>query len=60
MAESTMQEKIDYAQTIINVLQTRLNESIAQNIQLEAKLIRLQEQTKEKEPELELTDAGEN
>ena len=60
MAESTMQEKIDYAQTIINVLQTRLNESIAQNIQLEAKLIRLQEQTKEKEPELEPTDAGEN
>ena len=60
MAESTMQEKIDYAQTIINVLQTRLNESIAQNIQLEAKLIRLQEQAKEKEPELELTDAGEN
>ena len=60
MAESTMQEKIDYAQTIINVLQTRLNESIAQNIQLEAKLIRWQEQAKEKEPELELTDAGEN
>jgi len=60
MAESTMQEKIDYAQTIINVLQTRLNESIAQNIQLEAKLIRLQEQAKEKEPKLELTDAGEN
>ena len=60
MAESTMQEKIDYAQTIINVLQTRLNESIGQNIQLEAKLIRLQEQAKEKEPELELTDAGEN
>ena len=60
MAESTMQEKIDYAQTIINVLQTRLNESIAQNIQLEAKLIRLQEQTKENDPEPGLTDAGEN
>ena len=28
--------KIKYAQNIINILQTRLNESIAQNVQLEA------------------------
>jgi hypothetical protein len=39
---TTPEEKVDYAQTIINILQTRLNEQIAQNIQLEAKLIRLQ------------------
>ena len=28
--------KIKYAQNIINILQTRLNESVAQNVQLEA------------------------
>ena len=28
--------KIKYAQNIINILQTKLNESIAQNVQLEA------------------------
>ena len=55
-------EKLNYAQTIINVLHTRLNESVSQKIQLEAKLIRLQEQAKEKESEPEPTkeDAGEN
>ena len=42
---TTPEEKVDYAQTIINILQTRLNEQIAQNIQLEAKLIRLQANT---------------
>lgn len=42
---TTPEEKVDYAQTIINILQTRLNEQIAQNIQLEAKLIRLQKDT---------------
>ena len=43
---TTLQEKIDYAQTIINILQTRLNESIGQNIQLEAKLTRMMEDAK--------------
>jgi hypothetical protein len=42
---TTPEEKVKYAQTIINILQTRLNDSISQNIQLEAKLIRLQEDT---------------
>ena len=28
--------KIKYAQNIINILQTKLNESVAQNVQLEA------------------------
>ena len=42
---TTPEEKVKYAQTIINILQTRLNDSISQNIQLEAKLIRLQEET---------------
>ena len=42
---TTPEEKVKYAQTIINILQTRLNDSISQNIQLEAKSIRLQEET---------------
>jgi regulator of replication initiation timing len=45
-----MEEKVNYAQTIINILQTRLNESIGQNIQLEAKLTRMVEDTKAAEP----------
>jgi len=53
--EVTVDEKVKYAQTIINILQTRLNDSISQNIQLEAKLIRLQEDTKaaETQPDTE-------
>jgi len=50
---ATLQEKIDYAQTIINILQTRLNESIGQNIQLEAKLTRMMEDAKAVEPKPE-------
>ena len=50
---TTLQEKIDYAQTIINILQTRLNESIGQNIQLEAKLTRMMEDAKVVEPKPE-------
>jgi hypothetical protein len=50
---ATLQEKIDYAQTIINILQTRLNESIGQNIQLEAKLTRMMEDAKVVEPKPE-------
>ena len=34
--EDDFDYKIKYAQNIINILQTRLNESIAQNVQLEA------------------------
>ena len=53
MTDSTMaqmEEKVNYAQTIINILQTRLNESIGQNIQLEAKLTRMLEDTKVADP----------
>ena len=33
------EEKIKYAQNIITILQTRLNESIGQTVQLEATII---------------------
>ena len=36
MEQNEFDEKIKYAQNIINILQTRLNESVAQNVQLEA------------------------
>ena len=36
MTQDEFDEKIKYAQNIINILQTRLNESVAQNVQLEA------------------------
>ena len=35
--------KIKYAQNIINILQTKLNESIVQNVQLEATVIILKD-----------------
>ena len=38
---------LKYAQQLINVLQTKLNDSVALNIQLEAKLLTLQEEAKE-------------
>ena len=41
---TTPEEKVKYAQTIINILQTRLNESVAQNVQLEATVTTLKEQ----------------
>ena len=44
MEQNEFDENIKYAQNIINILQTRLNESIAQNIQLEATIIKLKEQ----------------
>ena len=34
--ENDSDYKMKYAQNIINILQTKLNESIAQNVQLEA------------------------
>ncbi len=57
---TTPEEKVDYAQTIINILQTRLNEQIAQNIQLEAKLIRLTENAKTKVVEPDSGDEGDS
>jgi len=41
------QKDLKYAQQLINVLQTKLNDSVALNIQLEAKLLTLQEEAKE-------------
>ena len=53
MEQNEFDEKIKYAQNIINILQTRLNESIGQNIQLEAKLTRMMEDAKVVEPKPE-------
>ena len=44
MEQNEFDEKIKYAQSIINILQTRLNEAIAQNVQLEATVTQLKEQ----------------
>ena len=44
MEQNEFDEKIKYAQNIINILQTRLNEAIAQNVQLEATIIKLKEE----------------
>ena len=44
MKQDEFDEKIKYAQNIINILQTRLNESVAQNVQLEATTIKLKEE----------------
>ncbi len=44
MTQDEFDEKIKYAQSIINILQTRLNEAIAQNVQLEATITQLKEQ----------------
>ena len=46
--------KLKYAQTIINVLQAKLNESIALNVQLEARTIVLQEELKSLQKEEEI------
>ena len=45
------EDKLKYAQTIINVLQAKLNESISLNVQLEARTIVLQEELKSLEEE---------
>ena len=58
MKQDEFDEKIKYAQNIINILQTRLNESVAQNVQLEATVTILEEE-KEKLAK-ELTDASSN
>ena len=44
MEQNEFDEKIKYAQNIINILQTRLNESVAQNVQLEATVTVLKEE----------------
>ena len=41
--ENDFDYKMKYAQNIINVLQTKLNESIVQNVQLEATVIILKD-----------------
>ena len=56
--ENDFDYKIKYAQNIINVLQTRLNESIAQNVQLEANVTMLKDD-KEKLTK-ELADGNSN
>ena len=58
MEQNEFDDKIKYAQNIINILQTRLNESIAQNVQLEATVTILKEE-KEKLAK-ELADASSN
>jgi FtsZ-binding cell division protein ZapB len=44
MKQDEFDDKIKYAQNIINILQTRLNESVAQNVQLEATVTVLREE----------------
>ena len=56
--ENDFDYKIKYAQNIINILQTRLNESIAQNVQLEATVTMLKDD-KEKLTK-ELADGNSN
>ena len=58
MKQDEFDEKIKYAQNIINILQTRLNESIAQNVQLEATIIKLKEELEQ--PKQELVDGDNN
>ena len=52
MEQNEFDDKIKYAQNIINILQTRLNESVAQNVQLEATVTVLREEKEKltKEP----------
>jgi hypothetical protein len=50
MEQNEFDEKIKYAQNIINILQTRLNESVSQNVQLEATIIKLKEEISKQEP----------
>ena len=52
MTQDEFDEKIKYAQNIITILQTRLNDSVAQNVQLEATVTQLKEklETPKQEP----------
>jgi len=51
MKQDEFDDKIKYAQNIINILQTRLNESVAQNVQLEATVTVLKEQLEQTKQE---------
>ena len=51
MEQNEFDDKIKYAQNIINILQTRLNESVAQNVQLEATVTVLKEQLEQSKQE---------
>jgi hypothetical protein len=51
MEQNEFDEKIKYAQNIINILQTRLNEATAQNVQLEATIIKLKEELEQTKQE---------
>ena len=51
MEQNEFDEKIKYAQNIINILQTRLNESVAQNVQLEATVTIMKEQLEQSKQE---------
>ena len=51
MEKNEFDEKLKYAQTIINILQTRLNENVAQNVQLEATVTVLKEQVEKTKQE---------
>ena len=52
MEQNEFDEKIKYAQNIINILQTRLNESVAQNVQLEATVTVLKDEKEKLTKEL--------
>ena len=58
MEQNEFDDKIKYAQNIINILQTRLNEATAQNVQLEATTIKLKEELEQ--PKQEPVDADNN
>ena len=66
MEKNEFDEKLKYAQTIINILQTRLNENVAQNVQLEATVTVLREEKEklktifDEKLKKELVDAGDN
>ena len=51
MEQNEFDDKIKYAQNIINILQTRLNESVAQNVQLEATITILKEKLEKQQQE---------
>ena len=51
MEQNEFDEKIKYAQNIITILQTRLNDSVAQNVQLEATVTVMKEKYEKSEQE---------
>ena len=51
MTQDEFDEKIQYAQNIITILQTRLNDSVAQNVQLEATVTVMKEKYEKSEQE---------